>query len=141
MLSTEPCSSKSTIIPENGSSTGELTQDQNGNFCQTAVGTFGFGGPLAFLPPLVSAFQAVSKVTNYDPSTGSGDTSFTNYTGGKCNGSKFDPTGSTVTATGTSHFVVSNGGERTDFVITTINNPQGSAGVFSLNGFNLKQKR
>ena len=79
------------------------------------------------------------KVTSYNPATGSGDSSFTSYTGGNCVGSKFDSTGATATNTGTLHFVASNGGRRTDSVDTTLTDPVGDIGAFNLSGFAIRQ--
>ncbi len=53
----------------------------------------------------------------YDPTTGTGENSFVTYYGGKCNGAIFDGATATVFSTGTEHFVVSDGGNRLDFVL------------------------
>jgi hypothetical protein len=84
--------------------------------------------------------QGVTKVTVYDPATGSGDSSFAFYAGGKCIGSKFDSTGATVTSTGTAHFAASDHGERVDAVITTSTDSVGDVGAFNESGFGLRQK-
>ena len=62
-----------------------------------------------------------SKVTSYDPATGSGDASFTSYLSGKCVGTAFvgSTSVSNVNSTGTFHFVASNGGKRVDSHCTT----------------------
>lgn len=49
--------------------------------------------------------HTAGKVTDYDPTTGTGDRTFTDYTGGTCNGANFDNTGATVTSTGTFHLL------------------------------------
>ena len=93
------------------------------------------------VPPFVGVAQVtVGKVTNYDPATGSGDVSVTNYTGGKCRGSKFDSTGATVVNTATAHFVASDNGERVDAVTTSITDSLGDIGAFNLASVALKQK-
>lgn len=117
---------------------GQDTQDRDGDACGTA--TFTQAVPGSPLPPLVVIVQGVTKVTNYDPATGSGDSSFTFYAGGKCIGSKFDSRGATVTSTGTAHFAASDNGERLDAVITTTTDSVGDIGAFNIGGFDLKQK-
>jgi hypothetical protein len=119
---------------------GQKTQDKDGNSCIKLTGTLAFSAPLAFLPPTVNVEFGADKVTKYDPATASGDVSFTNYTGGKCVGSKFDSTGATKGQTGTYHFVASDNGERTDFVTTTFIDALGDIGAFAIPGVDLKQK-
>jgi hypothetical protein len=62
----------------------------------------------------------VGKITSYDPRTGTGDKSETNYAGGQCHGATFDSTGATAVGTGASHFVVSNNAKRIDGVVTSL---------------------
>jgi hypothetical protein len=134
---TEPCSTKGVVaISGNSQSVGQVTTDLNSN-CSTNTTTFGFPGDPS--PTIGSVAIGVTKLISYDPATGSGDLSFTNYTGGKCVGSKFDSTGATVLNTGTAHFVVSNGGERSDTILTTLTDPVGDLGAFNLSGSTLKQ--
>jgi hypothetical protein len=90
-------------------------------------------------PPAVLTPHFTFKFTNYDPATGSGDTSFTFYNGGTCKGSSFDNTGATVSSTGTTHLVASDHGEREDLVVTTLTDSAGDIGAFNLTGVNLKQ--
>jgi hypothetical protein len=136
---TENCSTagaKTLIL--NNVLVGQSTQDKDGDSCGTA--TITEATPGSPLPPLVVIVQGVTKVTSYDPATGSGDSSFTFYAGGKCIGSKFDSTGATVTTTGTAHFAASDNGERLDVVITTSTDSVGDVGAFNEAGFGLKQK-
>lgn len=136
---TENCSTVGAIpLAQNGPSVGQKTQDKDGDSCLT--GTITAGAPGSKVPPFVFVSRGVNKVTNYDPATGSGDESFTNYAGGNCIGSRFDSTGATVLNNGTLHFVASDNGERTDFLLTTVTDPLGDIGAFNLAGFNLKQK-
>jgi hypothetical protein len=76
-----------------GATVAQETKDKDGNFCTKNTFTVAFSAPLAAFPPTVTVFYTAGKVTNYDPATASGDVSLTNYTGGKCIGSKFDSTG------------------------------------------------
>jgi hypothetical protein len=80
-------------------------------------------------PTGVSVFHVTGKITSYDPTTGTGDAGFTEYSGGQCHGSAFDSTGATAVNSGTDHFVVSNRGKRIDGVLTSLTNP--AIGAFS----------
>ena len=134
----ENCSiAGSVATPANIGLVGQGTRDNKGNICETFTATVGF--PLSAFPPIVVSEQEIFTKITYDPATGSGDASFTNYTGGKCTGSKFISTGATVVDTGTIHFVFSGNGNREDYILTTLVNPQGSYGAFNLVGFRLKQ--
>jgi hypothetical protein len=116
---------------------GQQTQDKAGNLCGTFSVTESFfsGEP----NPTVAVLHTVGTVTVYDPTTGAGDGSSTAYVGGKCTGSTFDKTGATLDSTSTSHFVLSDGGKRSDFVATSLSNAAGSIGGFALSGFTLRQ--
>jgi hypothetical protein len=137
---TESCSTPG-AIPEadSGVAAGQKTQDKDGNSCTKTTGTFSFP-PFVKFPPTVAVFYSVSKVLNYDPATGSGDTSFTNYLKGNCIGSKFDNTGATIAQTGTSHFVASDNGKRVDSIATTFISVVGDIGAFSIPALDLKQE-
>jgi hypothetical protein len=77
---------------------------------------------------------------DYDSTTGAGDVSSIYYTGGKCIGATFDSTGATEIATSSSHFVVTDGGNRIDHVITALDTvPTASIGAFSLSVIELRQ--
>jgi hypothetical protein len=126
-------------IAANAVFVGQLTHEKDGDSCLTA--TITLGTPGAPNPPFSEVFHAANKVTNYDPATGSGDQSFTNYTGGKSIESKIDKKGATVQNTGTFHFVASDNGERTDAVGTSLTDSLGDIGASNLAGFYLKQKQ
>jgi hypothetical protein len=122
----ENCLTKGAVpVADIGATVAQHTQDKDGNSCSNNTFTLALSAPLAAFPPTVFRFHAVSKVTNYDPATGSGDASFTQYTGGKCIGSKFDSTGATSVQTGTYHFVASDNGKRVDSVWTTFTDALG----------------
>jgi hypothetical protein len=89
-------------------------------------------------PPIVIVLHSVFKLISYDPATGTGDESLTDYNGGTCNGPTFDSTGATVADTGTVHFTVSQGGDRIDSVVTSLNTPVGSVGDFSISSTALR---
>jgi len=88
--------------------------------------------PVDISPPFVGVLHSVVKLISYDPATGTGDVSFTDYIGGKCKDSTFDKTGATVADTGTAHFTVSQDGDRQDSVVTSVNTPEGAIGDFSI---------
>jgi hypothetical protein len=90
-------------------------------------------------PPFVSILYSVSKITSYDPVTGTGEKSFTDYVGGQCRGAIFDSTGATVVDIGTEHIAVSNNGKRIDTIVTSLTDSAGDIGNFSLSVTLLRQ--
>jgi hypothetical protein len=134
----ESCSAVGAVpTPFNDAAVGQFTQDKAGNSCDTLTSTLSFSG--GDPNPRVTVLHVVGTVTVYDPATGVGDGSTTAYVGGKCTGSTFDKTGATLDSTATDHFVFSDGGKRSDFVVTSLSNPAGSIGGFALSGFGLQQ--
>ena len=128
---------KAVVFPQTTIDVGNETDDTKGNSCETYTET-DTDLPPDLSPPFVAVFHSVAKVTSYDPATGSGDGTFTNYSGGKCVGVEFKSSGATVTNNGTFHFVVSEE-KRVDFVITSVTDPVGGIGDFTLSGTNLRQ--
>ncbi len=61
----------------------------------------------------------VSTTTSFDPTTGSGSASFSQYRGGSCAGAAFDSTGAILTGTGTQSFMASDSGNRIDAIVTS----------------------
>jgi hypothetical protein len=96
-------------------------------------------------PPSVSPIHpSVAKILNYDPATGAGDISVSEYSGGKCIGSTFDSAGAKQTAAFVFHFAASNGGKRIDMIVTSaiafVTGTTGNFfGGFSLSCTNLRQ--
>ena len=109
---------------------GSLTFDREGNAYATYTVTAS-DSPLAASPPFVGVFSAVSKITNYDPRTGTGDKTGIGYSGGQCHGASFDSTGATVTGTSVERIAVSNHGKRIDSVATSLGSDP-TVGGFSL---------
>jgi hypothetical protein len=62
----------------------------------------------------------VSTTTSFDPTTGSGTASFSQYHGGSCVGAAFDSTGAILTGTGTQSFMVSDSGNRIETITTSV---------------------
>lgn len=138
---TESCSTPGAVpLNISGATVGQSTQDRDGDSCAQFTGAFAVISGQT-MPPSVLSFFGVSKVTNYDPATGSGDSSFTNYVGGKCIGAKFDSTGATVNSTGTNHFVASDDGERVDSTTLTFSDALGNIGGFNIISLALKQEK
>jgi hypothetical protein len=138
-------SANSTAVPHTIEDVGVYTLDNDGNGCGTIVETEA-PFPVGTSPTTVLEIHSVSHTTKYDPKTGTGDASVTNYSGGKCNDSSFDgpasfdSTGAIVISTLTEHFTVSEGGQRLDFVVTFLTNPVGlGIGGFSLPGTLLRK--
>jgi hypothetical protein len=138
----ESCSTSGVLVlPQSYLATGASTTDNEGNSCATFTQVESTL-PVDVTPPIVTANTHVTgKLLNYDSTTGTGDNSFTAYTGGTCNGVTFDSTGATVVSNGTSHFVITDDGKRTDFLFTTLTNSSASLGDFSLSGTDLRQTR
>jgi hypothetical protein len=134
---TEPCSTPGAVpINVSAGTVAQSTWDKDGDTCSKLTSVFASLGQTS--PPSVVVFFSVIKVTDYDPATASGDSSFTTYLGGKCIGSKFDSTGATNIGTGTYHFVASQDGERVDFTQLT---STGDFGGFIIVGTYLKQEK
>jgi hypothetical protein len=133
------CSStKAVDFPQTEVDIGNGTADDKGNSCTTYSATIS-DQPPDLSPPFVGVTHTVSRTTSYDPETGSGDGTFTSYSGGKCVGAHFNSDGATIASSGSSHFVVAHRGERGDFNLTSLTNPIGSLGDFSYYGTNLRQ--
>jgi hypothetical protein len=98
---------------------GQTVRDSAGNGCGTHVAVANLSPPVQ-APPFVVPVTHVFKVTKYDPTTGIGDQTLTEYSGGTCNGAIFNSAGATQSVTGTLHFVVSEGGNRIDNVVTSL---------------------
>jgi len=99
---------------------GATVRDSAGNGCGTHVAVVTFTPPVQ-QSPIVVPVTHVFKLTSYDPTTGVGDQSLTEYSGGKCNGAIFNSAGATQSVTGTLHFAVSENGNRIDNVVTSLN--------------------
>jgi hypothetical protein len=138
----ESCSTSGVlVVPLSVLDNGIITEDTQGNNCAT-VTEVDSNLPVDASPPTVTPNQhIVGKVLHYDSATGTGDGRFTTYIGGTCIGATFDSTGATRISSGTDHFVVSDGGERIDFILTKATNSADSIGDFSLSGTNLRQRR
>jgi len=104
---------------------GNMVRDAAGNACgsHTAVVTT---IPATNTPPIVvPSVITVLSLLSYDPSTGTGDSTLSEYSGGTCNGSAFNSAGATQIVSGRLHFSVSNGengngGDRIDSIITEL---------------------
>jgi len=134
------------IVPQTYLNVGGLTRDDDGNSCGTLTAVSSSLPVDNTLPFVDNTARAVGKISTYDSVTGTGEISFTNYSGGKCNGSTFDKTDATETGTAVAHFAVSNGGKRMDLVYTSViafvSDTTGDViGDFSLSGTMLKQDK
>jgi hypothetical protein len=105
--------------------------------CESRVSSFAALPPITYPPPTPENQTVVKQVTDYDPSTGSGDYNITNYTGGSCNGVNFNSSGATLVGTETAHFQDSENGNRRDYMDTTSTNPTNSIGSFTTQGVEL----
>lgn len=135
----QSCSTKGArAIPLSIVTAGHVARDEEGNSCETGIQIVS-DLPVDISPPQVTSFHNVEKGLNFDPTTGTGDASFTTYIGGTCQGPEFDSTGATVLNTGAIHFVASDDGKRIEGAITSITDPVGGIGDFSLSNLLSKQ--
>ncbi len=100
------------------------TRDAAGNFCAvatlTSTPTDGPDYGAKFPARMNFTRTNVSTTTSFDPTTGSGSSSFSQYLGGRCNGAVFDTTGAALVSTGTQSFMVSDSGNRIETIITSL---------------------
>jgi hypothetical protein len=137
----EDCSTSGVVVvPINLLENGAGSFDSAGNSCFTLTDADSVL-PVNAIHPLIQLLHSVGKVVSYDSTTGIGDFSFTAYSGGQCNGATFDDNGATKNATGTNHFVVTDGGSRIDLVTTSVNTPSNAIASFSTSGTLLRQTR
>jgi hypothetical protein len=132
------CTAPNSCITLNIIEAGATVRDSAGNGCGTHTAVVTFSPPVQG-PPIVVPVTHVFKVTNYDPTTGIGDQLLTEYNGGKCNGAIFIQGNATQETAGTLHFVVSEGGNRIDNVVTTLTLGTTPATNFSLTFTERKQ--
>lgn len=138
----ESCSTGGALIfPLSLLQNGSGTSDQQGNACANYTEVDTALPPSTFPPTVTTNEHNVSKFIDYDPTSGTGDVSSTGYVGGTRNGATFDSTGATQTSSSTAHVVLSNDGNRSDFIVTQVTNPTNSIGSFSISGFNLGQTK
>lgn len=117
---------------------GAEVRDRMGNACGAHAAVVNTVPPAASPPTVVPSVTAVLKVIHYDPASGTGDASLNEYSGGTCNGANFINTGVTQVTSGALHFVISNGGNRIDSVVTALN--IAGLGGFSLSFTELQQQ-
>jgi len=136
-----PCSSfvenTDHFFPQTVATVGGTTADSRGNLCGTETQTIS-NLPVDFSPPIIQTIHRVAHTKSYDPSTGVGQATGTTFTGGKCSGAVFNSSGATVDNTFTVDFVASNDGNRSDSILTALQDPVGSIGDFSNTGTELK---
>jgi hypothetical protein len=110
---------------------GATVRDSSGNGCGTHVAVVNTSPPQG--PPQVATITHVFKLNSYDPATGIGDQLLTEYIGGSCKDAIFIPNNNAFqVTTGVLHFVVSEGGNRIDNVVTVLNVLNAPAVGFSL---------
>ena len=114
----QDCATAPHLVPFNLTSIQHSTRDAAGNTCAVSITTDApvFGTKF---PAGVSTRTNVSTIASFDPTTGSGTGSGSQYVGGSCNGAVFDVTGATKTGTFTFSFDVSDSGNRIESIITS----------------------
>lgn len=104
---------------------GNMVRDAAGNACGSHAAVVTTIPATAGSPIVVPSVITVMKVLQYDPSTGTGDASLSEYSGGACSGATFNGAGATQIVSGSLHFTVSNGenasgGSRIDSILTAL---------------------
>ena len=115
------------IVPLNFESDIEGTVDEAGNSCAISTSA---SSPVAGTPATVFVAHRVetSSIITFDQATGQAEVTFSAYDGGSCNGAVFDNTGATLIATGTSHVVISERGNRVDGIVESYVSAAGRIG-------------
>jgi hypothetical protein len=104
---------------------GNMVHDAMGNACGSHAAVVTTIPATAGSPIVVPSVITVLKVLQYDPSTGTGDASLSEYIGGACSGATLNSAGATQIVSGSLHFTVSdgdaaNGGTRIDSILTAL---------------------
>jgi hypothetical protein len=134
-----PCSTSGAVpFPFSSAGIGQVTVGSSGSACGTGTVVASDLPPNAS-PPLEAVVHEVLTVTHYNPATQTGDIASKAYTGGKCRGATFDPTGATLYNTFTYHFVVTDEGNRWDLIVTSWTDPAGGIGSFLVTDKFLRQ--
>ena len=116
---------------------GASVRDKEGNSCGTHTSVVNTVPPAG--APQVAPITHVMRVIHYDPSTGTGDMSLTEYFGGSCDGAALNSAGATKVVDGILHFVVSNGGNRIDSIVTSLSIVGGAVGGYSISFTEMRQ--
>ena len=108
-------------VPFNVIAVAHNIRDAVGNSCGVSTSTLTDASVYGTKFPARISFTAtnVSTTTSFDPATGSGSSSVSQYRGGRCVGAVFDSTGAVLTGTGTQSFMVSDSGNRIDTIVTS----------------------
>ena len=116
----QDCATAPHFAPQNVTGIEHFTRDEAGNSCKVRTNTFApVSGSTS--PAGVSMTIMVGTPISFDPTTGSGTDSFSEYHGGNCDGAVFDSTGATLVRTGTISFDVSDSGNRIELINTGFN--------------------
>jgi len=148
----EPCStSGAAVLADSTLQNGYVTLDSAGNGCAalTEVDSFLPLAPSSSISPSIVAIinkspllvetneHQVFTLVDYDSTSGIGHRSVAVYLGGTCSGASFNSAGATKVNGVTHQFVVSNDGNRIDFLLTSFTNP--TRGSFTSSGTELRQ--
>ena len=113
----QDCATAPHVVPFNLTQIAHFNRDAAGNTCGVSTSTSApvFG---TRFPANVVTRTDVTTTLSFDPTTGSGTSSGSQYVGGSCNGAVFDGTGATKVGNFTNSFDVSDSGNRIEFINT-----------------------
>jgi hypothetical protein len=114
----QDCATAPIVVPYNFARIEQETRDAAGNSCGVPTVTSAPVSGTTF-PAGVSTGTIVGTTTSFDPTTGRGTIGVNGYHGGTCIGAVFDSTGATLTNTATFAFLVSDSGNRIEFINTS----------------------
>jgi hypothetical protein len=115
----QDCATAPNLVPFNFARIEQETRDAAGNSCGVPTVTSAPVSGTKF-PAGVSTGTIVGTTTSFDPTTGSGTISLSGYHGGTCIGALFDSTRATLTNTANFTFLVSDSGNRIEFILMKI---------------------
>ncbi len=118
------------LVPFNQTQISQQTRDGAGNGCEVFTRTY---APVSGTKSAANEATPQRVFTNvsFDPTTGSGTASSSQYRGGSCIGAVFDSTNATLVATGTANYIVSDSGNRIEFILTGFSQVGVAGFVFS----------
>jgi hypothetical protein len=115
---------------------GRISWDAQGNACSTATEIISVPGTVV---SMTEAVIFVGKIATYNATTQMGTATVVGYSGGSCSGPVPNLKDAVQRSTSDVQFVLSQGGNRLDGIVTKISFPSVELGAVSLSGTGIKQ--